>query len=80
MLAKMKSTAYADEIRRRINDNRVLETRLYHPNNDDDEESSSGSGGTSHMSVLAPDGAAVSVTSTVGSLCVFTLANSDSMN
>ncbi|KAI0217118.1 Glutathione hydrolase 1 proenzyme [Lamellibrachia satsuma] len=69
-LAKLQNTSYAEEIRRQINDNGAFPLPFYYPVNEDKDGNSTrqDTGGTGHLSVLASDGAAVSVTSTVGSL------------
>ena len=74
-LAKLQNTSYAEEIRRQINDNGAFPLPFYNPVNEDKDGNSTrqDTGGTGHLSVLASDGAAVSVTSTVGSLYVFIL-------
>ncbi|KAK2192240.1 hypothetical protein NP493_36g05026 [Ridgeia piscesae] len=66
-LNKLQNTTYAEYIRRKVKDDGVSPLQFYLPDQDDNTTRQD-TGGTSHLSVLALDGAAVSVTSTVGSL------------
>ncbi|XP_076657336.1 glutathione hydrolase 1 proenzyme [Halictus rubicundus] len=61
LVANLTSTAYADSIRSKIKDNQTHSNPEYYGAVTVAPEDS----GTSHVSVLAPDGSAVSVTSTI---------------
>ncbi|KAJ8312367.1 hypothetical protein KUTeg_009740 [Tegillarca granosa] len=60
LIQNMTSDDYARDIRSRIRDDRTFDTAYYEPTFFNEED-----GGTSHLSVLAPNGDAVSITSTV---------------
>ena len=69
-LTKLQDATYAENIRRKIKDDGVSPPQFYQIDQDD-QPTRQDTGGTAHMSLLAADGAAVSVTNTVGSLYVF---------
>ena len=60
LTAKLVSKKYAEEIRKKINDNKTYNVSYYEPMFDQPEDH-----GTSQISVLAADGSAVSVTTTI---------------
>ena len=57
---KMMSKEYSDAIREDITDSQTHPIEYYSPSFDSVEDS-----GTSHLSVLSPDGGAVSLTSSI---------------
>ena len=60
VLSRMYNKTYIDMIRSQIDDDRTHDIPYYHP-----ADTSSGDAGTCHLSILAPDGSAVAVTSTI---------------
>ena len=60
LVMKLTSKEYADEVRTDITDNQTQPIEHYEPAFDSVDDS-----GTSHVSVLAPDGGAVSMTSSI---------------
>ncbi|XP_066268911.1 glutathione hydrolase 1 proenzyme-like [Branchiostoma lanceolatum] len=60
LVTNMTSRAYAESLRQKINDTRTYNYMYYGPS-----YASPPDGGTSHLSVMAPNGDAVAVTSTV---------------
>jgi len=63
LVVNLTSPEYGEYIRTRINDNTTENYTYYEPDFDMFVD-----GGTAHMSVLAPDGAAVAVTMTINLL------------
>jgi len=63
-MANLTSAEFADYIRSRININRTFPPYYYNPAYD----TSVIENGTTHLSVLAPDGTAVAVTSSINNL------------
>lgn len=63
ILANLTSRDYVDSIRRQISDDVTHGFKYYEPQ----YKQRTQEGGTSHLSVLAPDGGVVSVTTTINS-------------
>ena len=69
-MKKLTSWSFADKTRQRVNVNRTQDKSYYGPGHIDTSEDK----GTTHLSVLSPDGAAVAVTSTINfkyACCMF---------
>ena len=60
VIAKMTSDEYIREIKRKITDNETHDTSFYEPAFSDTKD-----GGTNQIGIIAPDGSAVSLTSTI---------------
>ena len=80
MLEYVKDPGYADSLRSMIDDNAAHEGNYNSPDDEEEEnnvEDLSVSEGGTHVSVLGPDGSAVSASSSLGSLCVLNLTTSE---
>ena len=61
VLKNMTSDSYGDYLRHKINDSRTFQDYKYYG----DFYSSTNVGGTSHLSIISPDGDAVAATNTI---------------